>query len=84
MDSLPTFLEQQGLRMSDNALNSEQKLLWRTWREKSCRVDLLAEKRMIFLSLAVAVILLGSVLYYALRPNASFDPNQQQPAAMYQ
>ena len=72
------------MQMSDSALSSEQKLLWHTWREKSRRVDLLVEKRMTFLFSAVAVVLLGYILYYALRAKASFDPNQQQPAAMYE
>lgn len=73
-----------GMQMSDSALSSEQKLLWHRWREKSRRVDLLVKKRMTFLFSAVAVGLLGCILHYALRAKASFDPNQQQPVAMYQ
>ena len=69
------------MRISDNELTSEQKLLWRTWGEKSRRVDRLAEKRMTVLFLAVGLILLACVLYYALRAKASFDSNQQYPAA---
>lgn len=72
------------MQMSDSALSSEQSLLWHTWREKSRRVDLLVEKRMTFLFSAVAIVLLGCILYYALRAKASFDPNQHQPAAMYE
>ena len=73
-----------GARISDTRLNSEQTLLWRTWTEKSRRLDRLAERRMTVLFLAVGVILLACVLYYALRVKASFDPNQQYPAAMYE
>ena len=51
--------------ISDNTLNSEQTLLWRTWREKSRIADRLAEKRMTVLFLVVGVILLACVLYYA-------------------
>jgi hypothetical protein len=67
--------------ISDSTLNSEQKLLWRTWKEKSRRVDMLAEKRMTVLFLAVGLILAACVLYYALRAKAAFDPNQQNTAA---
>jgi Tfp pilus assembly protein PilN len=69
--------------MSDNTLNSEQKLLLLTWREKSRHLDRLTEQRMKFLLLAVGLILVGYILYCALRAKASFDPNQQ-PAAMYE
>ena len=70
-----------GMQISDNELSSEQKLLWRTWGEKSRRVDRLVEKRMTVLFLATGVILLACVLYYALRAKASSDPSQQYPAA---
>ena len=70
--------------ISDNTLNSEQTLLWRTWTEKSRRLDRLAEKRMTVLFLVVGAILLACVLYCALRVKTSFDPNQQQSAAMYE
>ena len=71
--------------ISDSTLNSEQKLLSRTWKEKSRRVDMLAEKRMTVLFLAVGLALLASVLYYAFRAKSSFDPNQQHnPTAMYE
>ena len=69
--------------MSDNTLNSEQKLLWLAWRDKSRRVDRLTEQRMKFVLLAVGLVFLGCILYYALRAKASFDPNQH-PAAMYE
>lgn len=75
-------LGNSGMPISDNTLNSEQTLLWRTWREKSRSADRLAERRMAVLFLVVGVILLACVLYYALRARASFDPNQQHPAAM--
>ena len=68
--------------MSDTAFNSEQTLLWRNWAEKSRSLDRLAERRMTVLFLAVGVILLACVLYYVLQARASFDPNQQYPAAM--
>ena len=78
-------LAKQNMRLSDNALSSEQTLLWRTWKEKSRRVDRLAEKRMTVLFLAVGVVLLASVLYYAFRAKSSFDPNQQHnPTARYE
>jgi hypothetical protein len=77
-------LGKRSMRISDNALNSEQTLLWRTWREKSSRVDGLAERRMTVLFFAVGLILLACALYYALRVKASFDPNQQHPPAMYE
>ena len=77
-------LGNSGMPISDNPLNSEQTLLWRTWTEKSCRLDRLAERRMTVLFLAIGVILLACVLYYALRVKASFDPNQRHPAAMYE
>lgn len=75
-------LGNSGVPIFDNTLNSEQTLLWRTWREKSRSADRLAEKRMTVLLLVVGVILLACVLYYAFRARASFDPNQQHPAAM--
>ena len=75
-------LGNSGVPIFDNALNSEQILLWRTWREKSRSTDRLAEKRMTVLFLVVGVILLACVLYYAFRVRDSFDPNQQHPAAM--
>jgi hypothetical protein len=77
-------LAKQGMRISDNALSSEQTLLWHTWREKRRRVDRLAEKRMTVLFLAVGLVLLAAACYYAFRANASFDPNQQHPAAIYE
>ena len=77
-------LAKQGMRIPDNALSSEQTLLWHTWREKSRRVDRLAEKRMTVLFLAVGLVLLAAVCYYAFRAKASFDPNQQHPAAIYE
>ena len=77
-------LGNSGMRISNNALNSEQTLLWRTWTEKSRSADRLAEKRMTVLLLAAGLLLLACVLYYALRVKASFDPNQQHPAAMYE
>jgi hypothetical protein len=84
MDS-DQVLAKQNMRLSDNALSSEQTLLWRTWKEKSRRVDRLAEKRMTVLFLAVGLALLASVLYYAFRAKSSFDPNQQHnPTAMYE
>ena len=64
--------------ISDNELNLEQKLLWSTWQEKSQRADRLTEKRVTILALAVGVILLGCILYYTLRPKASFDPDHLQ------
>ena len=69
--------------MPDNTLTSEQKLLWFTWREKSRRLDRLTEKRMTLLLLAVGLILLGCILYYAVQAKASYDPNQQS-AAIYE
>jgi len=45
--------------ISNDELNSEQKLLWSTWQEKSRRADRLTEKRVAILVLAVGVILLG-------------------------
>jgi hypothetical protein len=77
-------LAKQGMRVSDNALSSEQTRLWHTWREKSRRVDRLAEKRMTVLFLAVGLVLLAAVCYYAFRAKASFDPSQQHPAAIYE
>jgi hypothetical protein len=77
-------LAKQGMRISDNTVSSEQALLWHTWREKSRRVDLLAEKRMTVLFLAVGLVLLAAVCHYAFRAKASFDPNQQHPAAIYE
>ena len=74
----------QGMRISDNVLSSEQTLLWQTWREKSRRGDRLAEKRMTVLFLAVGLVLLAAVCYYAFRGKVSFDPNQQHPAAIYE
>ena len=71
-----------GMQISDNTLISEQTLLWRTWREKSSRLDRLAEKRMTVLFLVAGAILLACVLYYAFRARASFDPNQEHPVAM--
>lgn len=71
------------MQISDDVLSSEQKVLWRTWQEKSRRLDLLADKRMKVFVIAVGLILLGCILYYALRAKASFDPNQQR-AAMYE
>jgi hypothetical protein len=68
------------MQMSDNELNSQQKLLWSTWQEKSRRADRLTEKRMAILALAVGVILLGCILYYALRVKASFDSDHLQRA----
>jgi len=38
----------------------------------------LTEKRVTILALAVGVILLGCILYYTLRPKASFDPDHLQ------
>lgn len=73
---------EQVVRMSDNTLNTEQKLLWLTWREKNRRLDRLTEKRMKLLFLTVGLILLGWILYYALWAKASFDPNQQPAAIM--
>ena len=64
--------------ISNDELNSEQKLLWSTWQEKSRRTDRLTEKRVAILALAVGVIVLGCVLYYALRAKASFDPDRLQ------
>lgn len=75
-------LGNSGMPISDNTLNSEQTLLLRTWKEKSRTADRLVEKRMTVLFLVVGLILLASVLYYAFRARASFDPNQQHPAAM--
>jgi hypothetical protein len=77
-------LATQGMRISDNALSSEQTLLWNTWREKSRRIDRLAEKRMTVLFLAVGLVLLAAVSYYAFRAKAPFDPNQQRPATIYE
>lgn len=71
------------MQISDDVLSSEQKVLWRTWQEKSRRLDLLADKRMKVLVIAVGLILLGCIAYYVLRAKASFDPNEQ-PAAMYE
>jgi hypothetical protein len=53
--------------ISENELDAEQKRLWSTWQEKSRRADRLTEKRVAMLGLAVGVILLGWILYYALR-----------------
>ena len=64
--------------ISNDELNSEQKLLWSTWQEKSRRADRLTEKRVAILGLAVGVILLGCILYYALRAKESFDPEHLQ------
>ena len=69
--------------MSDHELDSEQKLLWSTWQEKSRRADRLTEKRVAILGLAVGVILLGCILYYALRAKASFDPDRLQRGLAY-
>lgn len=65
----------RGMRISDSPLNSEQKLLWRTWGEKSRRADRVAETRMMVLFLAVGLVLLACVLYYALGAKALFDPH---------
>ena len=75
-------LRKQCLQRADTGSNSEQKLLWRSWTEKGLRVDRLAERRMTVLFVALGVILLACVLYYVLQARASFDPNQQRPAAM--
>lgn len=69
--------------ISDNELDSEQKLLWSTWQEKSRRADRLTEKRVAILGLAVGVILLGCILYYALRAKASLDPDRLQRGLVY-
>jgi hypothetical protein len=69
--------------ISNDELNSEQKLLWSTWQEKSRRADRLTEKRLAILALAVGVILLGCILYYALRAKASFDSDHSQRALIH-
>jgi len=69
--------------ISDNELDSEQKLPWSTWQEKSRRADRLTEKRVVILGLAVGVILLGCILYYALRAKASLDPDRLQHGLVY-
>jgi len=61
---------------SENELDSAQKLLWSTWQEKRQRTDRLTEKRVAILGLVVGAILLGCILYYALRAKASFDPDR--------
>lgn len=53
------------MQISDDLLSSEQKVLWRTWQEKSRRLDLLADKRMKVFVIAVGLILLG--VYFVLR-----------------
>ncbi len=71
-------LKGYSMPISNDELNSEQKLLWSTWQEKSRRADRLTEKRVAILGLAVGVILLGCILYYALRAKASLDPDRLQ------
>ena len=77
-------LAKQSIRTSDNALSSEQTLLWHTWRDKARRVDWVAEERITVLFLAVGLVLLAAVCYYAFRAKTSFDPNEEHPAAIYQ
>jgi len=43
----------------------------------------LTEKRVVILGLAVGVILLGCILYYALRAKASLDPDRLQHGLVY-
>jgi hypothetical protein len=76
-------LREYNMPISDNELDSEQKLLWSTWQEKSRRADRLTEKRVAILGLAVGVILLGCILYYALRAKASLDPDRLQRGLVY-
>jgi hypothetical protein len=61
------------MQVSDNALDSEQKLRWRTWQEKRQRADRLADRRIAILAISVSLILLACILYYASRSKASFD-----------
>jgi hypothetical protein len=70
--------------ISDNQLDSEQKLLWRTWQEKSRRADRLTDKRVTILVVAVGLILLGCILYYALRAKAAFDPDRLQRGLVHE
>ena len=39
---------------------------------------------MTVLFLAIGLVLLAAVCYYAFRAKASYDPNQQHPAAIYE
>jgi hypothetical protein len=82
MDANQSF-EGYSMPISDNELDSEQKLLWSTWQEKSRRADRLTEKRVAILGLAVGVLLLGCILYYALRAKASLDPDRLQRGLVY-
>jgi hypothetical protein len=68
----------------NHALDSEQKLLWRTWQEKRRRADGLADRRMTVLFLAVGLILLACTLYYAFWPKVFFDSDQQQRVAVWE
>jgi len=82
MDANQSFEGNTACRYHDE-LNSEQKLLWSTWQEKSRRADRLTEKRVAILVLAVGVILLGCILFYALRAKASFDPDHLQSGLVH-
>jgi hypothetical protein len=73
---LISVLREYSMPITDNELDSEQKLLWTTWQEKSRRADRSTEKRVAILVLAVGVILLGCILYYGLRARTSFDPDR--------
>jgi len=66
MDAI-TDLREYSMPISDNELDSEQKLLRSTWQEKGRRADRLNKKRMAILGMAVGAILLGCIVYYALR-----------------
>lgn len=72
------------MQISDNVLDSEQKLLWRTWQEKRRCTDRLADRWMMVLFLAVGLILLAGTLYYAFWAKVFFDSDQQQRVAVWE
>jgi hypothetical protein len=69
--------------ISDTELDSKHQLLWTTWQEKSRLADRVTDKRVAILGLTVGLILLGCILYYALRAKASVDPDHLQRGLVY-
>jgi hypothetical protein len=65
--------------MSQNSLDSELELRWRTWLDKGKRADRLADKRMKVLFSVVGIVLLTWILFYWFHTRTLPGSNHVQP-----